>query len=80
MKEERPHYHGHKKRLREKFLKSGLDTLADYEAVELLLSMAIVRQDVKPLAKKLLESLFILEILIREGDEINFIRFYVRSF
>lgn len=55
MKEESPHYLGHKKRLREKFLKSGLDALADYEAVELILSMAIVRKDVKALAKKLLK-------------------------
>jgi DNA repair protein RadC len=28
-----PHYLGHRQRLRERFLKSGLDGLADYEVV-----------------------------------------------
>lgn len=45
---------GHRERLRARFLKSGLDGLADYEAVELLLTLAIPRRDVKPLAKALL--------------------------
>jgi len=55
VKEEVPHYLGHKKRLKEKFLKSGLEGMADYEALELILSLAIVRRDVKPVAKKLIE-------------------------
>lgn len=54
MSEPKRHYLGHKKRLREKFLKGGLDVLSDYEALELILSMAIARKDVKPLAKELL--------------------------
>lgn len=54
MTKEAPHYIGHKKRLKKKFLKSGLDSLADYEALELVLSLAITRKDVKPLAKNLL--------------------------
>ena len=33
--EPEPHYLGHRQRLRERFLKSGLDGFADYEAVEL---------------------------------------------
>ena len=45
---------GHRQRLRERFAKNGLDGLQDYEAVELLLSYAIMRRDVKPLAKVLL--------------------------
>ncbi len=51
---EKPHYVGHRKRLRERFLKSGADSLADYELLELLLFMARPRADVKPLAKTLM--------------------------
>ena len=50
----KPHYHGHRKRLRERFVKSGLDGFAEYEAVELLLTLAIPRSDVKEPAKDLL--------------------------
>jgi DNA repair protein RadC len=49
-----PHYHGHRERLRERFLKGGKDALADYELIELVLFRAIVRRDLKPLAKELL--------------------------
>lgn len=48
----KPHYHGHRERLRQKFLDGN--TLADYEQLELLLTYAIPRRDVKPLAKELL--------------------------
>ena len=47
---------GHRRRLRERFCRSGLNGLQDYEAVELLLSYAIPRRDVKPLAKQLLRD------------------------
>lgn len=46
---------GHRRRLRERFLRAGLIGLQDYEALELLLMFAIPRRDVKPLAKLLLE-------------------------
>ena len=49
------HYTGHRSRLRERFLKSGFGGFADHEVVELLLTMAITRSDVKPQAKMLLE-------------------------
>ena len=49
-----PHYHGHRQRLRERFLKSGLASFADYEVVELLLTLAIPRSDVKQPAKALI--------------------------
>jgi len=45
---------GHRKRLRDRFLKAGLDGFADYEVVELVLTLAIPRSDVKPAAKALL--------------------------
>lgn len=50
----KPHYLGHRKRLKEKLLKGGAAFLADYEMVELILSLSITRKDVKPLAKELL--------------------------
>lgn len=52
---EKPHYLGHRARLRERFLKSGADALADYEMLEMLLFLAHPRSDVKPMAKALLE-------------------------
>lgn len=50
---EKPHYLGHRERLRERFVASG-DTLADYELLELLLFRLIPRADTKPVAKALL--------------------------
>lgn len=50
-----PHYHGHRQRLRQRFLRAGFDGLNDYEAVELLLTLAIPRSDVKQPAKALIE-------------------------
>lgn len=50
-----PHYHGHRKRLRDRFRKSGFSGFAEHECVELLLTLAIPRSDVKQQAKALLE-------------------------
>ena len=52
---EKPHYWGHRGRVRERVLKAGIEPLADYELLELLLFYSIERIDTKPLAKKLLE-------------------------
>lgn len=52
---ETPHYWGHRARVRERVMKSGVEALADYELLELLLFYAIERIDTKPLAKRLLE-------------------------
>jgi DNA repair protein RadC len=49
-----PHYHGHRERLRERFLGAGSEALADYELLELVLFRALPRGDVKPLAKDLI--------------------------
>ncbi|MDR1255596.1 MAG: DNA repair protein RadC [Puniceicoccales bacterium] len=46
--------YGHRKRLRERFLKSEFRGFADHEVVELLLTLCIPRRDVKMQAKKLL--------------------------
>jgi DNA repair protein RadC len=51
---EKPHYHGHRDRLRERFASGGAEALADYELLELLLFRCIPRADTKPIAKALL--------------------------
>lgn len=50
----KPHYWGHRHRLRDRFLKTGLEGFANYEIVELLLTLAIPRSDVKEPAKELI--------------------------
>ena len=44
---------GHRQRLRRRFLAGGMDAVADYELLELVLYLAQARGDVKPLAKDL---------------------------
>lgn len=51
--EDKPHYTGHRERLRERFA-AAPDSLPDYELLELILFMAIPRRDVKPIAKTLI--------------------------
>ena len=43
---------GHRKRLRERFLQSGLEGFLDYEIVELLLTLGTPRKDCKQPAKE----------------------------
>ena len=45
----------HRERLRERFMQGGADAMPDYELLELILFRAIPRQDVKPLARCLIE-------------------------
>lgn len=72
---EKPHYHSHRQRLRNRFLKSGLDGFADHEIVELLLTLAIPRADVKGPAKALLQRFgslrAILDAPIEELQEVK---------
>lgn len=63
-KKPKPHYHGHRARLRERFVIGGEQTMQDYELLELLLFMAIPQRDVKPLAKELLQSFGSLSAII----------------
>lgn len=51
-----PHYVGHRKRQKDKFLSASADSFSDYELLELLLFQAIPRKDVKPLAKEMLQK------------------------
>ncbi|MDP3895428.1 MAG: DNA repair protein RadC [Mesorhizobium sp.] len=52
---EKPHYHGHRDRLRERVRTAGVGALADYEILELLLFRFVPRADTKPRAKALLD-------------------------
>ncbi|MFP3999372.1 MAG: RadC family protein [Desulfobacterales bacterium] len=53
MKQQQSHKgNGHRRRLREKFLESGLSGFHDYEVVELLLTLATPRKDCKQPAKE----------------------------
>lgn len=47
---------GHRKRLLERFAKSGLAGFHNYEIIELLLTCIIPRRDVKPAAKQLMHA------------------------
>lgn len=55
-KQSKPHYTGHRQRLRDRFLKGGPDALPDYEMLELILFAALPRGDTKPLAKRLIDK------------------------
>lgn len=50
----KPHYLGHRDRLRQRAEAGGLGALPDYELIELYLFRTVPRGDVKPLAKALL--------------------------
>lgn len=47
---------GHRKRLRDRFIKSGLNSLLDYEILELLLTFGTPRKDCKQTAKRLISK------------------------
>jgi DNA repair protein RadC len=68
-------HEGHRKRLRERFLKSGLSGFQDYEIVELLLSLGTPRRDCKQAAKEALKKFKnlrgVLEASTEELQEIN---------
>ena len=46
----------HRKRLRERFMSGGSAAMPDYELLELVLFRSIPRQDVKPLARALMDA------------------------
>jgi len=53
---EKQHYHGHRQRLRSRFLETGLEGFQDYEALELMLLFVARQKDMKPVAKALIDS------------------------
>ncbi len=60
---------GHKKRLRERFMMSGLTGFHDYEVLELLLSYVIVRRDCKSIAKEMLKKYGDLYTIFSQSNE-----------
>ncbi|MEP9395919.1 DNA repair protein RadC [Mesorhizobium sp. KR2-14] len=78
MRVAKPHYLGHRQRLRERFQQAGPDAISDYELLELLLFRSIPRADTKERAKALLkrfgslaEVLGAPEHLLREVEDIG---------
>jgi len=62
-------HRGHRKRLREKFLKSGLTGFHDYEVVELLLSLGTPRRDCKAAAKEAIKRFQTLRGVLEASTE-----------
>jgi DNA repair protein RadC len=70
--DDKPHYLGHRQRLRERFLTSGADSLPDYELLELLLFSALPRRDTKPVAKELIRRFgSFAEVISAPPDELR---------
>jgi len=55
-KTSKPHYLDHRKRLRQRFLNQGIDSLQEYEIIELFLTFVIPQKDVKKQAKEIIEK------------------------
>lgn len=60
---------GHRERIREKYLKNGINSFQEYEILELLLTYAIPRKDTKDLAKNLLKKFGSIEKVITAKKE-----------
>jgi DNA repair protein RadC len=60
---------GHRKRLREKFLKSGLAGFHDYEIIELLLTLGSPRKDCKQQAKEVIRKFKTLRAALAASPE-----------
>ncbi len=54
MPEPAPGHLGHRARMRQRLLTAGPDALADYELLEMVLFLALPRQDTKPVARALI--------------------------
>lgn len=54
--ENKPHYLGHRERLKNRYAANGIDALAEHEILEIILFYSIVRVDTKPLAHKLIDK------------------------
>lgn len=60
---------GHRNRLKSKYLENSANLVYDYEALELLLTYAIPRKDVKPVAKDLIERFGTLEKVFQANEK-----------
>ena len=68
---------GHRKNLRKEFLVNGLEGKADHQKLELLLTFAIPRRDVNPIAHKLINEFgslaAVIDAPVEELTKIEFI-------
>ena len=63
---------GHRSRLREMFQQNGIEGMADHQVLELLLTYALPRVDVNPLAHRLLDRFGSLtEVLSAQPDQLQ---------
>ena len=63
---------GHRERLKQRFITAGLASFHEYETLELLLTYAIQRRDVKPAAKGLIEAFGSVKgVLDAESEELR---------
>ncbi len=69
----KPHYYDHRERLRSKYLEKGINSLNDYEILELLLTFSIPVKDVKPQAKELLDEFGSIKEIIYNIDKDKFL-------
>jgi len=60
---------GHRSRLLDRFVKSGLSGMHDYEIVELILTFVIPRKDTKPVAKELIKHYTTVSAIINADSE-----------
>ncbi|GBE42446.1 MAG TPA: JAB domain-containing protein [Rhizobiales bacterium] len=65
----KPHFLGHRDRLRQRFREGGDDAMPDYELLELILFRALPRRDTKPLAKELIGKFGSFAEVINAPDE-----------
>jgi DNA repair protein RadC len=69
MIKKKPHKgEGHRRRLRERFLESGLEGFHDYEVIELLLTLGTPRKDCKDAAKAALARFKTLQGVLEASD------------
>ena len=72
MKANNPDHLEHRKRLKDRYWRAGLDGLPDYEILELLLCYAVPQGDVKPRAKALLRQFGSLQgVLDADRDDLQ---------
>lgn len=62
-------HEGHRERIRQRFSENGLTGFADHEVLELLLTYAIPRVDVNPLAHRLLDHFGSLSAVLEAAPE-----------
>ncbi len=60
---------GHRKRIKERFMKYGSDMLAEYEKLELFLTLCIPQRDVKPIAKNLIKTFGSINAVLNASDK-----------